>query len=195
MAEQNVNEPMANEEEKKYTDKDVDAIIDKKFAAWQAKQDKAIAEAVAKVEEAHKLAQMTEKEKLDHEREAERQELAALRAEKAHAEMVSGVDLFVHRKAVQQRILRYQPQVSCDQYGHMAHLDALGTALSGIFLHLLQVDVHLYAVRRIPALRHDVRHDLIHRVCRMNSLPIRSVHKTPPSIPKHYRVNILLRLI
>lgn len=88
MAEQNVNEPMANEEEKKYTDKDVDAIIDKKFAAWQAKQDKAIAEAVAKVEEAHKLAQMTEKEKLDHEREAERQELAALRAEKAHAEMV-----------------------------------------------------------------------------------------------------------
>ena len=92
MAEQNVNEPMANEpqqeEEKKYTDKDVDAIIDKKFAAWQQKQDKAIAEAVAKVEEAHKLAQMTEKEKLDHEREAERQELAALRAEKAHAEMV-----------------------------------------------------------------------------------------------------------
>lgn len=88
MAEQNVNEPMANEEEKKYTDKDVDAIIDKKFAAWQAKRDKAIAEAVAKVEEAHKLAQMTEKEKLDHEREAERQELAALRAEKAHAEMV-----------------------------------------------------------------------------------------------------------
>ena len=91
MAEQNVNEPMANEpqtEEKKYTDKDVDAIIDKKFAAWQQKQDKAIAEAVAKVEEAHKLAQMTEKEKLDHEREAERQELATLRAEKAHSEMV-----------------------------------------------------------------------------------------------------------
>ena len=91
MAEQNNTEPMANEpqtEEKKYTDKEVDAIIDKKFAAWQQKQDKAIADAVAAVEEANKLAQMSEKEKLDHEREAERKELAALRAEKAHAEMV-----------------------------------------------------------------------------------------------------------
>ena len=91
MAEQNVTEPMANEpqtEEKKYTDKEVDAIIDKKFAAWQQKQDKAIADAVAAVEEANKLAQMSEKEKLDHEREAERKELAALRAEKAHTEMV-----------------------------------------------------------------------------------------------------------
>ena len=91
MAEQNNTEPMAKEpqtEEKKYTDKDVDAIIDKKFAQWQQKQDKAIADAVAAVEEANKLAQMSEKEKLDHEREAERKELAALRAEKAHAEMV-----------------------------------------------------------------------------------------------------------
>lgn len=93
MAEQNITTALHGEEpqaeEKKYTDADVDAIIDKKFAAWQTKQAKAIEDAVAKVEEAHKLAQMTEKEKLDHEREAERNELAALRAEKAHNEMVS----------------------------------------------------------------------------------------------------------
>lgn len=91
MAEQKAQEPNTQapaEPEKKYTDAEVDAIIDKKFAAWQQKQDKAIADAVAAVEEANKLAQMSEKEKLDHEREAERKELAALRAEKAHAEMV-----------------------------------------------------------------------------------------------------------
>ena len=75
--------------EAKYTDADVDAIIDKKFASWQAKQDKAIAEAVAKVEEANKLAQMNEKEKADHERKAEQEELNQLRAEKAHHTLMS----------------------------------------------------------------------------------------------------------
>ena len=93
MAEQNVNEPMANdpqqEEEKKYTDKDVDAIIDKKFAKWKSDQDKAIADAVAKVEEANRLAQMNDKEKADHERAVMEQELADLKAEKAFNSMLS----------------------------------------------------------------------------------------------------------
>lgn len=93
MAEQNVNDPMANEpqqeEEKKYTDKDVDAIIDKKFAKWKSDQDKAIADAVAKVEEANRLAQMNDKEKADHERAVMEQELADLKAEKAFNSMLS----------------------------------------------------------------------------------------------------------
>ena len=93
MAEQNVNEPMANEpqqeEQKKYTDKDVDAIIDKKFAKWKSDQDKAIADAVAKVEEANRLAQMNDKEKADHERAVMEQELADLKAEKAFNSMLS----------------------------------------------------------------------------------------------------------
>lgn len=93
MAEQNVNEPMANEpqqeDEKKYTDKDVDAIIDKKFAKWKSDQDKAIADAVAKVEEANRLAQMNDKEKADHERAVMEQELADLKAEKAFNSMLS----------------------------------------------------------------------------------------------------------
>lgn len=80
------------EQEKRYTDADVDAIIGKKLAKWSADSDKkleqAVADAVAKVEEANKLAQMTEKEKADHEREEERKELAMLRAEKARSEMV-----------------------------------------------------------------------------------------------------------
>lgn len=72
-----------------YTDAEVDAIINKKFATWQAKQDKAIADAVAKVEEAQKLAQMTEKEREAHERKQLEEELTALKAEKAHASMMA----------------------------------------------------------------------------------------------------------
>lgn len=88
MAEQ-INEPQANEPQAKYTDADVDAIINKKFASWQEKQDKAIAEAVAKVEEANRLAQMNDKEKADHERKQMEDELAMLKAEKAHNTMMT----------------------------------------------------------------------------------------------------------
>lgn len=89
MAEQNTTTTEATEvAEVKYTDADVDAIISKKFASWQEKQDRAIADAVAKVEEAHKLAQMNDKEKADHERKQMEEELANLKAEKAHSEMM-----------------------------------------------------------------------------------------------------------
>lgn len=74
--------------EVKYTDADVDAIINKKFASWQEKQDKAIADAVAKVEEANRLAQMNDKEKADHERKAMEEELSMLKAEKARNTMM-----------------------------------------------------------------------------------------------------------
>lgn len=49
-------------DEKKYSDKDVDAIIDKKFAQWQKKQEEKIAEA-------ERLAKMSAEEKLTHERD------------------------------------------------------------------------------------------------------------------------------
>lgn len=89
MAEQNENANTEVKNEAKYTDADVDAIINKKFAAWQEKQNKAIDDAVAKVEEAHRLASMSEKEKAEAERKAEQEELNKLRAEKAHNEMLS----------------------------------------------------------------------------------------------------------
>lgn len=89
MAEQIENPNVEAQAEAKYTDKDVDEIINKKFASWQAKQDKAIAEAVAKVEEANRLAQMNDKEKADHERKAMEDELAMLKAEKAHNGMMA----------------------------------------------------------------------------------------------------------
>lgn len=89
MAEQTITTPQATKPQAKYTDADVDAIINKKFASWQEKQDKAIADAVAKVEEANRLAQMNDKEKADHERKQMEDELASLKAEKAHATMMT----------------------------------------------------------------------------------------------------------
>lgn len=50
------------EPEKKYTDNDIDRIINKKFAEWQKKQQKA-------VDEATRLANMTAQEKAEHERD------------------------------------------------------------------------------------------------------------------------------
>jgi hypothetical protein len=63
-----------NEPEKRYTDADVNAIIDKKFAEWQKKQQKA-------VDEATKLANMTAQEKAEHERDAWEQKYNDLLAE------------------------------------------------------------------------------------------------------------------
>ncbi len=47
--------------------------------------------------------------------------LVLSKCDKRHAEMVSCIYPFVHNEAVQIRILRNKPYVSCDDYGHMAH--------------------------------------------------------------------------
>lgn len=52
----------SGEGEKKYTDAEVDAILDKKFAKWQKEQE-------AKIEEAKKLEKMSADEKNQHELE------------------------------------------------------------------------------------------------------------------------------
>lgn len=57
------------QDEKKYTDAEVDAIINKKFAKWQKDQD-------AKVNEAKKLAKMNADEKANYEMEQRNKELA-----------------------------------------------------------------------------------------------------------------------
>ena len=86
MAHVKVNEP---NEDAKYTDAQVDEIINKKFAKWKADQEKAVADAVAKVEEAHKLSQMNEKEKADHERKQMEDELARYKAMETHNAMMT----------------------------------------------------------------------------------------------------------
>lgn len=58
--------------ELKYTDEDVDRIIDKKFAKWQKQQEKQIND----LKEAQKLEKMNEEEKKDYELEKLKEELA-----------------------------------------------------------------------------------------------------------------------
>lgn len=66
--------------EKKYSDADLDKIIENKFAKWQKQQAKA-------VDEAKKLANMTAQERVEHERDKLKAELDALKKANAVAEM------------------------------------------------------------------------------------------------------------
>lgn len=73
-------EQKQSEPEKKYTDADVDAIIDKKFAKWQKEHE-------SKVKEAEKLAEMNAQEKAEYERDELQKRLDELENKTALAEM------------------------------------------------------------------------------------------------------------
>lgn len=65
---------------KKYSDADIDKIIEKKFAKWQKQK-------AAEVDEAAKLATMTAQERAEHERDMLKAELEALKKANTIAEM------------------------------------------------------------------------------------------------------------
>ena len=67
-------------DEKKYSDKEVNDLIDKKFAEWQKKKDKEIGEA-------QKLATMNATQKAEYERDQLQKELDKLKRENSIAEM------------------------------------------------------------------------------------------------------------
>lgn len=71
------NEP---DEKPKYTDKDVDEILNKKFAKWQEKQDKAVSEA-------KKLAAMNATQKAEYERDQLQKQLDEYKRKDSLAEM------------------------------------------------------------------------------------------------------------
>lgn len=64
----------------KYTDEDVDKLIDKKFSQWQKKQEKVVIEA-------KKLAEMTVTEKAEYEREQLQKELDEYKKKDALSQM------------------------------------------------------------------------------------------------------------
>lgn len=72
--------PKAAKPEAKYTDDDVNKLIDQKFAEWQKKQEKAVSEA-------KKLAEMNAQQKAEYERDELQKELDALKKKDAVAEM------------------------------------------------------------------------------------------------------------
>lgn len=69
-------------DEKKYTDADVDAIIDKKFAKWKAEQEKAESEA-------KKLAKMNAEDKQKYQLDKREQDLADREAEITRRELTA----------------------------------------------------------------------------------------------------------
>lgn len=69
-----------NDDKPKYTDKDLDDIISKKFAKWQEKQQKA-------VDEAKKLAEMNATQKAEYERDQLQKELDGYKKKDTLAEM------------------------------------------------------------------------------------------------------------
>lgn len=68
------------EEKPKYTDKEVDEILNKKFAKWQEKQDKAVSEA-------KKLAAMNATQKAEYERDQLQKQLDEYKRKDSLAEM------------------------------------------------------------------------------------------------------------
>lgn len=64
----------------KYTDEDVDKILNQKFAEWQKKKQK-------ELDEAQKLAGMSAQEKAEHERDVMRQQLEQLMKQQTLSEM------------------------------------------------------------------------------------------------------------
>ncbi|EHG13785.1 hypothetical protein HMPREF9682_00775 [Streptococcus intermedius F0395] len=70
------------QDEKKYTDAEVDEIIDKKYAKWKAEQE-------AKESEAKKLAKMNADEKKDYQLKQREQELATREAEITRKELTT----------------------------------------------------------------------------------------------------------
>ena len=65
-------------EEKKYTDNDVDAIVNKRFAKWKTEQEQAVKRAK---EEAEKLAKMNAEQKQNYEIEKEKLKQEAAKVE------------------------------------------------------------------------------------------------------------------
>lgn len=84
---------LKTEPEKKYTDEDIDKIINKKFAEWQKKQQKA-------VDEAAKLAGMNAQEKAEHERDELQKQLDAYKRKDTLSEMAKTVRAYAEAEQV-----------------------------------------------------------------------------------------------
>ena len=90
--EQEVKE-QKQEPEKKYTDEDVDLIIDKKFAKWQAEQE-------AKIQEEKKLAEMNAEEKQAHELKKAQDKIAEYERKEAFNETFKEVSRMLSEESI-----------------------------------------------------------------------------------------------
>lgn len=91
--ETNPNEPGAPKAEPKYTDEDVNKILDKKFAEWQKKQEK-------KVSEAERLSKMTAEEKAAEKLKALEDKIKGYEAAAARTEMAKQARAILSDKGI-----------------------------------------------------------------------------------------------
>lgn len=89
----NGNAEPDDKDTKKYTDAEVDEIINRKFAKWQKEQEK-------KISEAEKLAGMNAQEKAEHERDTLQKELDELKRANNIAEMEKTARTMLHDDGV-----------------------------------------------------------------------------------------------
>ena len=85
---------LKDQEEKKYTDKDVDEIIQRKLAKWEKDKAKAVSEA-------EKLAKMNEEEKNNYERQKLKDRLAELERKETLHEMAKTARSILADKGIQ----------------------------------------------------------------------------------------------
>lgn len=83
-------------DEKKYTDKEVDDLIERKFAEWQKKQEKQR----IKQDEAERLKNMSEQERKDHEMEELRKQVDALQRRDAMSKMAATARNMLKEKGI-----------------------------------------------------------------------------------------------
>lgn len=83
----------SDKDEKKYSDADIDKIIEKKFAKWQKQKD-------AEIDEAKKLADMTATERAEHERDKLKAELDQLKHANTVAEMERTARGILHENGI-----------------------------------------------------------------------------------------------
>lgn len=89
----NIDEGNNNKPQLKYSDADVDKIISKKFAEWTKKKE-------SEITEAKRLAQMSESEKAEHERNKMQKQLNELLAEKSRSEMTKTARNILREKGI-----------------------------------------------------------------------------------------------
>lgn len=77
-------EPKPGDDDKKYSDKDVDKIVEKKFAVWKEKHEKDLKDAK---DEAAKLAKMNAEQKQQYEMDKLKDENAKLKADAMKVEL------------------------------------------------------------------------------------------------------------
>ena len=120
-AEGKENEPKP---EKKYSDDDVDKILNKKFAEWEKKKQK-------EVDEAKKLADMNAKEKAEYERDKLQKELDALREKDSLSEMTKTARKMLSDEGVSVSDDVLSMIVSTDAEKTKAAVDAFAKAFNG----------------------------------------------------------------